>query len=60
MQSVVQAKEEILAGNIFQVVLSQRLSRETSADAFDIYRALRRLEPLALHVFLQFWRPGRG
>ena len=39
------AKEHIAAGDIFQVVLSQRLSRHTSALPFDIYRALRRLNP---------------
>jgi anthranilate synthase component 1 len=40
-----QAKEYIAAGDIFQVVLSQRLSRKTSAHPFAIYRALRMLNP---------------
>ena len=39
------AKEYISAGDIFQVVLSQRFSRKTTAEAFDIYRAVRRLNP---------------
>jgi anthranilate synthase component 1 len=39
------AKEYITAGDIFQVVLSQRISRETRAAPFSIYRALRRLNP---------------
>jgi anthranilate synthase component 1 len=39
------AKEHIAAGDIFQVVLSQRLSRRTSAHPFAIYRALRMLNP---------------
>jgi anthranilate synthase component 1 len=39
------AKEYIAAGDIFQVVLSQRLSRQTPAAPFGIYRALRRLNP---------------
>jgi anthranilate synthase component 1 len=50
------AKEHIAAGDIFQVVLSQRLSRTTHARAFDIYRALRRLNPSPYMVFLRF--PG--
>lgn len=43
--AVRRAKEYIAAGDIFQVVLSQRLSRRTTADAFTIYRALRMLNP---------------
>jgi anthranilate synthase component 1 len=40
-----QAKEYIAAGDIFQVVLSQRLGRQTDAHPFAIYRALRMLNP---------------
>ncbi len=39
------AKEYIAAGDIFQVVLSQRLRRRTQADPLTIYRALRMLNP---------------
>ena len=39
--AVARAKEYIQAGDIFQVVLSQRLQAETRARPFDIYRALR-------------------
>lgn len=42
---VAEAKEHIAAGDIFQVVLSQRFSRRTTADSFAIYRALRMLNP---------------
>lgn len=49
-----QAKEHIAAGDIFQVVLSQRLSRRTSARPFDIYRALRRLNPSPYMFFFDF------
>jgi anthranilate synthase component 1 len=42
---VAAAKEYIAAGEAFQVVLSQRFERETTAAPFDIYRALRRLNP---------------
>ena len=44
-QIVAQAKEYIAAGDIFQVVLSQRLSRRSNAHPFAIYRALRMLNP---------------
>jgi anthranilate synthase component 1 len=54
MASVEAAKEHIAAGDIFQVVLSQRFSRETTAEAFDIYRALRRLNPSPYMFFFDF------
>ena len=54
MRAVEAAKEHIAAGNIFQVVLSQRLNRTTSADAFGIYRALRRLNPSPYMFFFDF------
>ncbi len=45
MDAVRSAKEHIAAGDIFQTVLSQRFERQTLAAPFDIYRALRRLNP---------------
>src|ERR671937_465957 len=39
------AKEHIRAGDAFQIVLSQRAERRTSASALDLYRALRRVNP---------------
>jgi len=39
------AKEHIEAGNVFQVVLSQRAERPTTASALELYRALRRVNP---------------
>ncbi len=53
---VVQAKEHIAAGDIFQVVLSQRLARQTEADPFTIYRALRMTNPSPYMYFLEL--PG--
>lgn len=45
-EEIVQAaKQKIVDGEIFQVVLSQRLSRQTNAHPFAIYRALRMLNP---------------
>ncbi|HSS22353.1 MAG TPA: anthranilate synthase component I family protein [Pyrinomonadaceae bacterium] len=46
-----QIKEHILAGNCYQAVLSQRFTRETTAGAVSIYRALRRSNP-APYTFL--------
>ena len=43
--SVRRAKEHISAGDVFQVVLSQRAERATSASALELYRALRRVNP---------------
>ncbi|NJK81466.1 MAG: anthranilate synthase component I [Chloroflexaceae bacterium] len=42
---VERAKAYIMAGDIFQVVPSQRFRRPTSADSFSIYRALRTINP---------------
>ena len=53
-QSVLDAKEYIAAGDIFQVVLSQRISRETTASPFDIYRSLRRINPSPYMFFFDF------
>ncbi|HBY94431.1 MAG TPA: anthranilate synthase component I, partial [Chloroflexi bacterium] len=54
------AKEHIAAGDIFQVVLSHRLSRRTQADPFDVYRALRRLNPSPYLFFLDFGPQASG
>ena len=43
--SVRTAQDHIRAGDAFQVVLSQRAERPTSASALDLYRALRRVNP---------------
>jgi anthranilate synthase component 1 len=55
-EMVEKAKEYIAAGDIFQVVLSQRLSRRTDAHPFSIYRALRMHNPSPHMVFMRF--PG--
>jgi len=51
--AVRRAKEYIAAGDAFQIVLSQRLERETQADPFDIYRALRIVNPSPYQIYLQ-------
>jgi anthranilate synthase component 1 len=43
--AVRKAKDYIRAGDAFQIVLSQRAERPTSASAVEIYRALRRVNP---------------
>jgi len=43
--SVRTAKEHIRLGDAFQIVLSQRAERPTSASALELYRALRRVNP---------------
>ncbi|MGE5262205.1 MAG: anthranilate synthase component I family protein, partial [Acidobacteriota bacterium] len=53
-QLVERAKDHIAGGDIFQVVLSQRFCRETHADPFSTYRALRRLNPSPYMFFLDF------
>jgi anthranilate synthase component 1 len=52
--AVQKAKDYIAAGDIFQAVLSQRLSRETTANPFGIYRSLRRLNPSPYMYFFDF------
>jgi anthranilate synthase component 1 len=51
---VLRAKEYILAGDIFQVVLSQRFEAPFALPPFALYRALRRVNPAPFLYFLQF------
>jgi anthranilate synthase component 1 len=44
-RAVVNAKEHIRAGDAFQIVLSQRAERPTSATPLELYRSLRRVNP---------------
>ena len=52
-ESVVKAKEYVKAGDIIQVVLSQRFSGELTVDPLDIYRVLRTLNPSPYMFFLR-------
>jgi anthranilate synthase component 1 len=52
-RAVLQAKEYIAAGDIFQVVLSRRIHRRTHARPYDIYRALRRINPSPYMFYLE-------
>jgi anthranilate synthase component I len=51
---VFRAKEYILAGDIFQVVLSQRFEAPFTLPPFALYRALRRVNPAPFLYFLDF------
>jgi len=53
MRAVERAQQYIAAGDIFQVVLSQRLDFVPEAKPFDIYRALRRVNPSPYLYFLR-------
>jgi len=50
------AREHILAGDIFQVVLSQRFDVMLDADPFDVYRVLRQINPSPYMYFVR--EPG--
>jgi len=52
-EAVRRAKEYIAAGDIFQTVLSRRIHRRTLARPFDIYRALRRVNPSPYMFYLE-------
>jgi anthranilate synthase component 1 len=51
---VLQAKEHIKVGDAFQIVVAQRAIRPTSASAFELYRALRRVNPSPYLFLLEF------
>jgi anthranilate synthase component 1 len=48
------AKEYIVAGDVIQVVLSQRFQRDSAADPVDLYRGLRHVNPSPYLFFLKF------
>jgi anthranilate synthase component I len=54
---VLTAKEYVMAGDIFQVQVSQRFSKPTTADSFTIYRALRTVNP---SPYMFYIRTGEG
>ena len=58
MRGVERMKEYIAAGDIFQAVLSQRLEFEPGAAPFDLYRALRTVNPSPYMYFLRMRELG--
>lgn len=53
LSAVDATKEHIQAGDVFQLVLSQRFERRTFADPFEIYRSLRVVNPSPYMAYLQ-------
>jgi anthranilate synthase component 1 len=58
LKSVLKTKEYIASGDIFQCVLSQRFDCVPGVDAFDVYRALRIVNPSPYMYFLRFGMKG--
>jgi anthranilate synthase component 1 len=58
LAAVERTKEYIAAGDIFQAVLSQRLDVSTGMDSFQVYRALRTVNPSPYMYFLRFTPDG--
>lgn len=52
--AVVKAKEYINSGDIFQVVLSRRKIKKTTAHPFNVYRAMRSINPSPYQFYLSF------
>jgi anthranilate synthase component 1 len=58
LAAVERTKEYIRAGDAFQVVISQRLDVEPGVDSFQVYRALRTVNPSPYMFFLRFAPEG--
>ena len=50
--AIARARDYIVAGDIIQIVLSQRFQRPTRAHPFDVYRALRTINPSPYMFYL--------
>ena len=59
LKSVLRVKEYIASGDVFQCVLSQRFDCVPGVDAFDVYRALRIVNPSPYMYFLRFQGTGK-
>jgi anthranilate synthase component 1 len=58
LAAVERTKEYIAAGDVFQAVLSQRFDMEPGMDTFQVYRALRTVNPSPYMYFLRFTPDG--
>ena len=54
VSKILQAKEEIVAGEAFQIVLSQRFAMQCNADALEVYRMLRLHNPSPYMYLFRF------
>ena len=52
--AVLTAKEHIAAGDVFQLVISQRLETEVQREPFELYRSLRMVNPSPYMAFFNF------
>jgi anthranilate synthase component 1 len=59
-RAVEAAREHILAGDVFQVVLSQRYDFDLDAEPFDVYRVLRQVNPSPYMYFVRQPASGDG
>jgi anthranilate synthase component I len=60
LRAVEKTKEYIASGDVFQCVLSQRFDCVPGVDAFEVYRALRIVNPSPYMYFLRFGMEGVG
>jgi anthranilate synthase component 1 len=58
LAAVEKTKEYIAAGDVFQTVLSQRFDMQPGTDTFQVYRALRTVNPSPYMYFLRFTPEG--
>lgn len=59
LAQVEKAKHHVRLGDVFQVVISQRFDQEIQADAIDVYRAMRAINP-SPYMYLTRWEDERG
>lgn len=59
LASVERAKEHVVKGDVFQVVISQRFDHECKADATEVYQALRAMNP-SPYMYLTRWEDEQG
>ena len=59
LAAVEKTREYIRAGDVFQTVLSQRFDVDTGVDAFQVYRALRTVNPSPYLYFLRIAEDGK-
>ncbi len=57
LDAVLASKQHIVAGDVFQVVVSQRFELDTQSDPMDVYRVLRSLNPSPYMYLLSLPRP---
>lgn len=60
LKAVTKTKEYVASGDVFQCVLSQRFDCEPGVDAFEVYRALRIVNPSPYMYFLRFGMEEAG